>query len=89
MFDSGTLGLGGVEVPVPFFLIRHAQGNVLVDGGNAMRRGPGANGHTRNDAARDMNPIDHRLLAPIAAAAGHYLPWPAGGKTDVGNWLRR
>jgi len=44
MFDSGTLGLGGVEVPVPFFLIRHAQGNVLVDGGNplAVARDPHA-----------------------------------------------
>jgi N-acyl homoserine lactone hydrolase len=44
MFDSGTLGLGGVEVPVPFFLIRHAQGDVLVDGGNplAVARDPHA-----------------------------------------------
>src|SRR5436190_129205 len=36
MFDSGTLAVGGVEVPVPFFLIGHAQGNVLVDGGNPL-----------------------------------------------------
>jgi glyoxylase-like metal-dependent hydrolase (beta-lactamase superfamily II) len=36
LFDSGTLGLDGVEVPVPFFLIRHAQGDVLVDGGNPL-----------------------------------------------------
>jgi glyoxylase-like metal-dependent hydrolase (beta-lactamase superfamily II) len=44
MFDSGTLGLGGVEVPVPFFLIRHPQGDVLVDGGNplAVARDPHA-----------------------------------------------
>ncbi len=44
MFDSGTLGLGGVEVPVPFFLIRHPQGEVLVDGGNplAVARDPHA-----------------------------------------------
>jgi N-acyl homoserine lactone hydrolase len=44
LFDSGTLGLGGVEVPVPFFLIRHPQGNVLVDGGNplAVARDPHA-----------------------------------------------
>jgi len=34
LFDSGTLGLGGVEVPVPFFLIRHPDGDVVVDGGN-------------------------------------------------------
>jgi len=44
MFDSGTLAVGGVEVPVPFFLIGHAQGNVLVDGGNplAVARDPHA-----------------------------------------------
>jgi glyoxylase-like metal-dependent hydrolase (beta-lactamase superfamily II) len=44
MFDSGTLGLGGVEVPVPFFLIRHPQGDVVVDGGNplAVARDPHA-----------------------------------------------
>ena len=44
MFDSGTLGLGGVEVPVPFFLIRHPRGDVLVDGGNplAVARDPHA-----------------------------------------------
>src|SRR4029077_15808427 len=28
LLDSGTLGLGGVEVPVPFFLIRHPEGDV-------------------------------------------------------------
>ena len=26
LFSSGTLGLGGFEVPVPFYLIRHAAG---------------------------------------------------------------
>ena len=44
LFDSGTLGLGGVEVPVPFFLLRHPQGDVVVDGGNplAVARDPKA-----------------------------------------------
>jgi glyoxylase-like metal-dependent hydrolase (beta-lactamase superfamily II) len=44
LFDSGTLGLDGVEVPVPFFLIRHPRGDVLVDGGNplAVARDPHA-----------------------------------------------
>src|SRR5438105_6266847 len=44
LFDSGTLALGGVEVPVPFFLLRHPQGDVIVDGGNplAVARDPGA-----------------------------------------------
>jgi len=43
-FDSGTLALAGVEVPVPFFLIRHPQGNLVVDGGNplAVARDPHA-----------------------------------------------
>ena len=44
LFDSGTLALGGVEVPVPFFLLRHPQGDVIVDGGNplAVARDPRA-----------------------------------------------
>ncbi len=44
LFESGTLGLGGLEVPVPFFLLRHPQGDVLVDGGNplAVARDPHA-----------------------------------------------
>jgi N-acyl homoserine lactone hydrolase len=36
LFDSGTIGLAGVQVPVPFFLIRHPEGDVLVDGGNPL-----------------------------------------------------
>jgi glyoxylase-like metal-dependent hydrolase (beta-lactamase superfamily II) len=44
LFDSGTLALSGVEVPVPFYLLRHPQGTVLVDGGNplAVARDPHA-----------------------------------------------
>jgi glyoxylase-like metal-dependent hydrolase (beta-lactamase superfamily II) len=44
LFDSGTLGLNGVQVPVPFFLIRHPQGTLVVDGGNplAVARDPRA-----------------------------------------------
>ena len=44
LFDSGTLALGGVEVPVPFYLLRHPQGDVIVDGGNplAVARDPRA-----------------------------------------------
>ncbi len=44
LFESGTLGLDGVDVPVPFFLIRHGEGDVLVDGGNplAVARDPQA-----------------------------------------------
>jgi N-acyl homoserine lactone hydrolase len=36
LFDSGTLALGGVEVPVPFYLLRHPDGTVVVDGGNPL-----------------------------------------------------
>jgi N-acyl homoserine lactone hydrolase len=36
LFDCGTLGLGDVRVPVPFYLIRHPQGDVLIDGGNPL-----------------------------------------------------
>ncbi len=44
MFDSGTLSVGGLDVPVPFFLIRHPHGDVVVDGGNpvAVARDPRA-----------------------------------------------
>jgi N-acyl homoserine lactone hydrolase len=36
LFTSGTLEFGGVEVPVPFSLIRHPDGDVVVDGGNPL-----------------------------------------------------
>ena len=36
LFSSGTLEAEGVEVPVPFFLIRHPEGDVVVDGGNPL-----------------------------------------------------
>lgn len=36
LFDSGTMGLAGVQVPVPFFLICHPAGNVLIDGGTPV-----------------------------------------------------
>ncbi len=36
LFDSGTIGLADLQVPVPFFLIRHPEGNVLIDGGNPL-----------------------------------------------------
>ncbi len=44
LFKSGTLIFGGVEAPVPFYLIRHPAGDVLVDGGNpaAVARDPRA-----------------------------------------------
>jgi N-acyl homoserine lactone hydrolase len=44
LFDSGTLALNGVEVPVPFFVLRHPRGQAIVDGGNplAVARDPRA-----------------------------------------------
>jgi glyoxylase-like metal-dependent hydrolase (beta-lactamase superfamily II) len=36
LFTSGTLALNGVEVPVPFYLLRHQDGDVIVDGGNPL-----------------------------------------------------
>lgn len=44
LFDSGTLALDGAEVPVPFFVIRHPDGQLVVDGGNplAVARDPKA-----------------------------------------------
>lgn len=36
LFDSRTIDLGNVEVPVPFFLVRHPEGDVLIDGGNPL-----------------------------------------------------
>jgi glyoxylase-like metal-dependent hydrolase (beta-lactamase superfamily II) len=36
LFSSGTLEADGVEVPVPFYLIRHPEGDVVVDGGNPL-----------------------------------------------------
>jgi N-acyl homoserine lactone hydrolase len=36
LFDSGTLALNGVEVPVPFYLVRHPAGTVVIDGGNPL-----------------------------------------------------
>jgi N-acyl homoserine lactone hydrolase len=44
-FSSGTLGLGGFEVPVPFYLIRHPEGDVIVDGGNPLAVARDAHAH--------------------------------------------
>ncbi len=45
LFDSGTLALGDVEVPVPFYLLRHPQGGVVVDGGNPLAVARDPRGH--------------------------------------------
>jgi glyoxylase-like metal-dependent hydrolase (beta-lactamase superfamily II) len=45
LFDSGTLALAGVEVPVPFYLLRHPEGTVLVDGGNPLAVARDPHGH--------------------------------------------
>jgi N-acyl homoserine lactone hydrolase len=48
LFSSGTLGVaefGGIDVPVPFFLIRHPDGDVVVDGGNPLAVARDARAH--------------------------------------------
>jgi N-acyl homoserine lactone hydrolase len=45
LFSSGTLEAGGVEVPVPFFLIRHPEGDIVVDGGNPLAVARDARAH--------------------------------------------
>jgi N-acyl homoserine lactone hydrolase len=45
LLSSGTLEFGGVEVPVPFFLIRHPDGDVVVDGGNPLAVARDARAH--------------------------------------------
>lgn len=62
LFSSGTLGLGGIEVPVPFYLIRHPQGDVIVDGGNplAVARDPRAHwGRLADIFEVNMDERDH------------------------------
>lgn len=36
LFSSGTLEAEGFEVPVPFFLIGHPDGDLVIDGGNPL-----------------------------------------------------
>ncbi|MGH2864021.1 MAG: N-acyl homoserine lactonase family protein [Solirubrobacteraceae bacterium] len=45
LFSSGTLELAGAEVPVPFYLIRHPQGDVIIDGGNPLAVARDAHAH--------------------------------------------
>jgi len=62
LFSSGTLEAGGVEVPVPFFLLRHPAGDVVVDGGNplAVARDPRAHWGALADVFRvSMSEAQH------------------------------
>jgi N-acyl homoserine lactone hydrolase len=56
MFQTGTLrtkvkyikmnqGEEGFEIPVPWFLIKHPKGNVVIDGGNAVEAARDPRGH--------------------------------------------
>ncbi len=56
MFQTGILrtkvkyikmnqGEGDIEIPVPWFLIKHPQGNVVIDGGNAIEAAIDKHGH--------------------------------------------
>ena len=62
LFSSGTLEVGGVEVPVPFFLVRHPAGDVVIDGGNplAVARDPRAHWGALADVFRaSMSEAQH------------------------------
>lgn len=70
LFSSGTLTSGGVTVPVPFFLIRHPDGDVIVDGGNPVAVARDPHGHWGALADRfevDMSEDEH-CVAQLAAA---------------------
>lgn len=45
LFSSGTLVFAGFEVPVPFFVLRHPHGDVIVDGGNPLAVAQDPHGH--------------------------------------------
>jgi N-acyl homoserine lactone hydrolase len=72
-FDSGTLSLQGFEVPVPFFLIRHPGGIVIVDGGNplAVASDPRAHWGSLADVFEvHMKPEQHCLAQVEALGVG-------------------
>ena len=67
MFQTGTLktkvkyikmnqGEGDFEIPVPWFLIKHPAGNVVIDGGNAIEAAIDKRGHW-GDVVDAYNPI--------------------------------
>lgn len=68
-FDSGTLALSGVEVPVPFFLLRHPRGQAIVDGGNplAVARDPRAHWGGLADIFEVHMTQDQHCAAQLAA----------------------
>jgi N-acyl homoserine lactone hydrolase len=71
LFDSGTLTSGGMEAPVPFFLLRHPEGDVLVDGGNplAVARDPHAHWGALADMFEVQMTEDQHCVAQLSALA--------------------
>ncbi len=69
LFDSGTLALSGVEVPVPFFLLRHPRGLAIVDGGNplAVARDPRAHWGGLADVFEVHMAEDQHCVAQLGA----------------------
>ena len=45
LFDSGTMRLAGLQVPIPFYFISHPEGSVVVDGGNPLEVARDARAH--------------------------------------------
>jgi N-acyl homoserine lactone hydrolase len=75
LFTSGTLEFGGNAVPVPFALIRHPDGDIVVDGGNPLALAIDPRAHLGELADRftaHMTPQEHCVaqLAEIGVAPG-------------------
>jgi N-acyl homoserine lactone hydrolase len=70
LFSCGTLTSGGVAVPVPFFLIRHPDGDAIVDGGNplAVARDPHAHWGALADHFQVSMTEDDHCVAQLGAA---------------------
>jgi N-acyl homoserine lactone hydrolase len=73
LFTSGTLESRGAEVPVPFYLIRHPQGQIVIDGGNPIALAHDPRAHLRELAdyfTVHMTPQQHCVaqLASIGVA---------------------
>jgi N-acyl homoserine lactone hydrolase len=69
LFSSGMLGLNGVFVPVPFYLLRHSSGTVLVDGGNPLAVAHDSRAHWGSlaDVFEVQMSVDQHCAAQLAA----------------------
>lgn len=73
LFSCGTLTNRGFEAPVPFFLIRHPEGDVVVDGGNPLAVARDARAHwgtLADDFEAHMGEEDHCVAQLAGVGAG-------------------